>query len=94
MQGIEQVQQGVMSLGVSLPHLLGALLTMPTLVINSNVPSDRVEHSDLLSALSKAIAEATGKPEQVRDIYQSVQCKCFELELPAQLQVGVGPSLA
>ena len=39
---------------------------MPTLVINSNVPSDKVEHSDLLSALSKAIAQATGKPEQVR----------------------------
>ena len=42
---------------------------MPVLVINSNVPSDKVEHSDLLSALSKAIAQATGKPEQVRGLH-------------------------
>ena len=45
---------------------LATLGKMPALVIYSNVPSDRVEHSDLLSALSKAIAQATGKPEQVR----------------------------
>ncbi len=38
---------------------------MPVLVINSNVPSDAVQQSDLLKALSKAVAEATGKPEQV-----------------------------
>ncbi|KAK9843978.1 hypothetical protein WJX81_000886 [Elliptochloris bilobata] len=30
---------------------------MPVLVINSNVPSDRVEQSDLLQALSKAISQ-------------------------------------
>ncbi|GFR52537.1 hypothetical protein Agub_g15112 [Astrephomene gubernaculifera] len=37
---------------------------MPTLQIVTNVPGDRVTCSDVLKALSKAVANSVGKPEQ------------------------------
>ncbi|KAG2501466.1 hypothetical protein HYH03_001246 [Edaphochlamys debaryana] len=37
---------------------------MPTLVIQTNVPSDRIKESDTLRALSKAVSASVGKPEQ------------------------------
>lgn len=37
---------------------------MPTLNLNTNVPGNRVDNSDLLKALSKAMASSIGKPEQ------------------------------
>ena len=36
---------------------------MPTLNVTTNVPVDRVAASDLVGALSKAVAELVGKPE-------------------------------
>eukprot|EP00894_Picocystis_sp_ML_P004323 jgi/Pico_ML_1/54840/g699.t1 len=36
---------------------------MPTLNVTTNVPVDRVAASDLVAALSKAVAELVGKPE-------------------------------
>ncbi|CAL5228774.1 g11964 [Coccomyxa viridis] len=37
---------------------------MPILKITTNVPTDTVNNSDTLAALSKAMVEGVGKPEQ------------------------------
>lgn len=37
---------------------------MPTLNLSTNVPGNRVDNSDLVRALSKAVASSVGKPEQ------------------------------
>ncbi|GBF96776.1 hypothetical protein Rsub_09632 [Raphidocelis subcapitata] len=37
---------------------------MPTLNIMTNVPGNGVDNSDCLKALSKAVADSVGKPEQ------------------------------
>eukprot|EP00878_Enallax_costatus_P007476 GHUV01007829.1.p1 GENE.GHUV01007829.1~~GHUV01007829.1.p1 ORF type:complete len:116 (+),score=19.09 GHUV01007829.1:172-519(+) len=37
---------------------------MPTLLIQTNVPGNGVDNSDILKALSRAVAETGGKPEQ------------------------------